>query len=173
MKKILIVVFAVLLVIGAFFLINNKKMSSPVVVTPPVVEEVKPVELCFMQKGKTNEQGFFDKFTLKMLIDNKEGKVLGELNLLPAEKDKKIGKFEGTVSAVDKVMMARTVDATWDTLAEGMNTKEQLKFIFGEGTASIGFGEMVDRGDGVYVYKDQSKILYNLQLTDVACAEIN
>jgi hypothetical protein len=172
MKKILIVAFVLVVVIGAFYFINTKDAVSPVVVTPPVVEEVKPVELCFMQKGKVNEQGFFDKFTLKMLIDNKEGKVSGELNLLPAEKDKKVGKFEGTVSEVDKVMMARTVDATWDTLAEGMNTKEQLKFIFGEGTASIGFGEMVDRGDGVYVYKDQSKILYNLQLTDVACTDL-
>lgn len=94
-----------------------------------------------------------------MLIDNTTGKVSGELKFLPAEKDSKVGKFEGTVSAVDKVMMARKVNAIWDTFAEGMNAKEQLKFIFGEGTASIGFGEMVDRGDGVYVYKDPTKIL--------------
>lgn len=172
MKKISIIVVLLILVAGAFYFLLKKEPVDEVV-NIPVVEETKPVELCFAQFGKANVRGLSDKNTLRMSLDNTKGKVTGELKFLPAEKDSKVGKFEGTVSAVDKVMMARTVDATWDTFAEGMNTKEQLKLIFGEGTASIGFGEMVNRGDGVYVYKDPAKILYNLQLTDVACADLN
>jgi hypothetical protein len=68
--------------------------------------------------------------------------------------------------------MTRTADLWWYASAEGMNVKEQLKIIFGEGTAGVGMGEMVDRGDGVYVYKDLKNISYTLSLTDVACADL-
>lgn len=171
MKKIPIVIVLLILVAGILYFVNK---TQPVAETPtpPIAEDTKPVDLCFGNFGKANERGLSDKNTLRMSIDNITGKVSGELKFLPAEKDSKVGKFEGTVSVVDRVMMARTVDATWDTFAEGMNTKEQLKFVFGEGTASIGFGEMVDRGDGVYVYKDDNKILYNLNLSDIACTDL-
>lgn len=165
------IVALVILVAGVFYFMYKKKPVDEVS-NIPGVEDAQPTELCFAQFGKANVRGLSDKYTLHMSLDNAKGKVTGELKFLPAEKDSKMGKFEGTVSAVDKVMMARTVDATWDTFAEGMNTKEQLKFIFGEGTASIGFGEMVERADGVYVYKDEKNILYNLELTDVACTDL-
>jgi len=99
-------------------------------------------------------------------------KVSGELKFFPAEKDSKVGSFTGDVSAVDPYSMARTVTAMWDTYAEGMHTTEELSIIFGEGTASIGFGPMVDRGDGVYVYEESDEILYNLHLTDIACSDL-
>jgi hypothetical protein len=162
MKKILIGVVGLGVVWGIFYFTKNDT------VVPPVAGGT--IELCFAKNGVPNERGYADKYTLSMSLDG--GQVMGELKLLPAEKDSKVGKFSGTVSAVDRVMMARTVDAVWDTLAEGMNTQEQLRIIFGEGTASIGFGEMVDRGDGVYVYKDLKSISYNLDLTDVACDQV-
>lgn len=130
------------------------------------------IELCFAKYGKANTRGYADAYTLRMLLDNENGKATGELKLLPAEKDSKVGKFEGTVSAVDRTMMARTMDLWWDTSAEGVNTKEELKIIFGEGVASVGFGEMVDRGDGVYVYKNTKDIKYSLELNDVACSDL-
>ncbi len=167
-----ILVFVVLSGIGLFFYLMNTNKVEDLAVTPPAVVTPSPaIELCFAKYGVVNSAGYADKYTLRMLLDG--GDVSGELKLLPAEKDSKVGKFEGAVSSVDKVMMARTIDATWDTFAEGMNTKEQLRIIFGEGTASVGFGEMVDRGDGVYVYKDMKSISYNLDLTDVACDELS
>ena len=105
-----------------------------------------------------------------MVLDGE--KATGELNFVPAEKDSKTGEFSGTVSAVDKVMMARTADLSWFTFGEGMEAKEQLRIIFGEGTASIGFGEMVLQSDGSYTYKDPKNISYSLSLTDVACADL-
>ncbi len=171
-KQIIIFVFIIaVLVAGFYFYQINLDSRKAVEVNVEVPSVRQPIELCFAKYGKVNERGFGDKYTLRMKLDGSN--VSGELNLLPAEKDSKVGKFMGTVSPVDKIMMARTADLWWDTLAEGMNTKEQLKIIFGEGTASIGFGEMVDRGDGVYVYKDVKGISYNLDLFDVDCKSLN
>lgn len=144
-----------------------------VVVSPtenPVVTPNQPRSLCFAfhQKGSN---GMEDKDLLRLDLNGSD--VSGELKFLPAEKDMKTGTFTGTVSKVDPKGMSRTIDAWWDTHAEGMNTKEQLSIIFGEGTANVGFGEMKDRGDGVYVYAHPEKISYSLSLTDVACEDLN
>ncbi|MEK7140191.1 MAG: hypothetical protein AAB815_00225 [Patescibacteria group bacterium] len=130
----------------------------------------KPMELCFAKFGAPDKNSFYDRYTLRLVLDGE--KVTGELNFLPAEKDSKVGEFEGTTGAVDPKMMARKADLWWYSFGEGISVKEELKIIFGEGTASIGFGEMKDRGDGVYVYKDSTKISYNLELTDVACLDL-
>ena len=177
MRKILISVIVIVILIVAFYFIKKEKVVVPVI-TPAVTTPSKTEtssdnttrELCFAKFGKPNSYGDSDMYTLRM--DLTGGNVKGELNLLPAEKDKKTGEIEGTVGAVDKVMMARTADLWWFTSGEGMEVKEQLKIIFGEGTASIGMGEMVDRGDGVYVYKDPKNISYTLNLTDVACLDL-
>ena len=115
-------------------------------------------------------RGFHDEYTLRMLLNGE--KVTGQLNYLPGEKDTKVGKIEGTVGPVDKIAMARTADLWWNTFGEGISAKEQLRIIFGEGTASIGAGELVDRGDGVYVYKDPTKLQYAFSLTDVSCSDL-
>ncbi|MFA6301215.1 MAG: hypothetical protein WC609_02605 [Candidatus Paceibacterota bacterium] len=176
MKKVLFFVVIIFIIIGVFYFINKKEAIAPVVVPPSATDtksttvDTGPAELCFAKFGTPDKNGYYDKYTLRMILDG--GKVTGELNLLPAEKDKKTGEIEGTVSAVDKTTMTRTADLWWYASAEGMNVKEQLKIIFGEGTSSIGMGEMVDRGDGVYVYKDLKNISYTLNLTDVACADL-
>ncbi|MFA6585727.1 MAG: hypothetical protein WCS86_01020 [Candidatus Paceibacterota bacterium] len=156
------VVLVVVIIIVAYFVINKK------VVAPVVINE--PIELCFAKFGTPNERGYFDKFTLRMILDGE--KVTGELNSFPAEKDSKVGKFEGTVSAVDKTMMARTADVWWNTFGEGMNVMEEQRIIFGEGVANIGFGGTADRGDGVYAYVKNPDIHYTLALNDVACSDL-
>ena len=177
MRKILIsVILIIIIILACYFFIPRKKAVAPtvtpVVTTPSKNQTItnKSTELCFAKFGTPNSYGDYDIYTLRMNMTG--ANVKGELNLLPAEKDTKTGEIEGTVGAVDKVMMARTADLWWFTSGEGMQVKEQLRIIFGEGTASIGMGEMVDRGDGVYVYKDVKKIDYSLQLTDVACLDL-
>ena len=135
MKKILISIIALILLVGAFYFFTTKKTIAPEVNTPvttptKIVVDNTTRELCFAKFGTPNSQGDADMYTLRMYLTG--GTVKGELNLLPAEKDSKIGQFEGTVSAVDKMAMARTVDAVWDTFGEGMENKEQLRIIFGE-----------------------------------------
>jgi len=160
-----VLLFMVLVALVLVFLGNkNKEVNDDVVLDD---NQNTPISLCFFKKEIPTDPSS-GKYTLRLNLNG--DKVDGELKFLPKEKDSKVGKFEGLVSPVDKTMMARAVSATWDTFAEGMNTKEELNIIFGEGNASIGMGEMKDRGDGVYVYANPEKILYNLDLTDVDCA---
>lgn len=168
MKKILLIVAVACVIVGLAFLAKKKEVAAPV--SLPVT--ANQAELCFGLFTPPNERGFSDKYTLHMLINNDKGTVTGELKFLPGEKDSKTGSFTGTVSAVDKTMMARTADIWWDTFGEGIRTTEQLRIIFGEGTASIGTGELVDRGDGTYVYKDPEHLEYGLKPSDVACSDL-
>lgn len=146
-----------------------KVVGGNLMVSDHVVAQT-PIQLCFYKETPA-PRGLKDMTLLTMNLDGT--KVTGELQLLPAEKDKKVGTFEGTVTAVDKMSMTRSIDAWWDSMAEGMQVKEQLKIVFGEGTADIGYGEMVDRGDGVYVYKTGAKITYSGSLSDTACEQVN
>lgn len=139
-------------------LINNNEIS----------EVIDPMELCFVKSNESTLPGNPDKFALKMKLDGKN--VTGELKLLPAEKDSLVGAFEGTVSSVDNQTMSRTADLWWQSTGEGQTVKQQLSVIFDESTANIGFGEMEDRGDGVYVYKDISQVDYSFILTDTTCS---
>lgn len=166
MKKYIYIILIVLLALGLYLWKIN---TAPVVSrmpAPVVVESVNKRDLCFYQ-DKKGTNNLFDRQILILHILG--DKVTGEYKNLPGEKDKKVGTFEGTVGAVDRVAMARTADVWWNSMAEGMQVKEQLKIVFGEGNAQAGYGEMVDRGDGTYVYKNASKLTYGASMTDVAC----
>ena len=143
------------LVIIFIFLFKNKKIN------PPALEVVA---MCY-QYSKETSSGFFDKAWLKMTILG--DKVTGEYQNLPAEKDSKVGKFNGIVGN------GGIADVWWDSFAEGMNVTEQLKIKFGEGNAVVFFGEMIDRGDGVYVYKDVTKLTPGFQMSQIDCESLD
>lgn len=157
---VIVVVIIVLVFIGKYFGRNQEEMPGPISTVPS--EDHR--ELCFLWNTEAG-----DKATIVMDISGSE--VTGNFNWLPAEKDKKTGPFKGTISAVDPMMMARTIDAFWETSAEGMTATEELKIIMGEGNAAAGFGEMKDRGDGVYVYADPEHLSYVPNLTDTDCSD--
>jgi hypothetical protein len=169
MKKLLYSFVAILVVAFAIWFIYKK-----IEVTPDIhfVDVPKTIQLCFYQEGPNKTlSGYYDIAWLKINLTG--DKVTGEFRNLPAEKDRKVGTFEGSVSKVDPYIMARTADVTWSALQEGMQTKEQLRIVFGEGTANAYFGEMVDKGDGVYVYKDLDKLTAGMSMNDVACSDID
>lgn len=139
---------------------NNPISSEDIDLSP----EVNARQLCYIWNTEAG-----DKAMLSM--DIRGDKVIGEFNWLPSQKDKKTGIFKGTVSPLDQKMMARTANVFWDTKAEGMTATEELKIIFGEGTASPGFGEMRDRGDGVYVYANPESLDYSLNLSQTDCGD--
>ncbi|MDE2399937.1 MAG: hypothetical protein KGL67_02945 [Patescibacteria group bacterium] len=169
MKKILTIIIALGVIVGIFYFVNKKSAVAPVA-TPTTPTEVQNAELCYAYFSSTNERGFSDLYTLHMLMSGE--KVTGELKFLPGEKDSKVGKFEGTVGGVNKTTMLQTADIWWDTFGEGITAKEQLKFTFDKNTASLGAGELIDRGDGVYVYKDPENLFYNIHLTALPCSSL-
>jgi hypothetical protein len=132
----------------------------------------KGVEMCY-QYSKKQPSGFYDKAILKMSLTGTAGtKVTGEYKNLPAEKDSKVGTFAGTVGPMDPKISARTADVWWNSMAEGMTVTEQLKIVFGEGNAAAQFGEMVDRGGGVYVYKNTKQLNSGFQMSQVDCTTL-
>ncbi len=134
----------------------------------PVVEDVPQVEsreLCYIWNTEAG-----DSATLRMTFTGEGGKnVKGSFLYKPFEKDSRQGDFIGTAGPLDQEMMARTAQTIWTVSGEGMTNQEELYIIFGEGIASPGFGEMKDRGDGVYVYADPEKISYDLHLQQTDC----
>ncbi len=173
MKKIILSITIVIIAIVAItvtIIKGDKNINQNIAVTPIYTTTPKTIPLCFYYE-KVTSRGFYDRAWLKLNITGND--VSGEFKNLPAEKDSKVGTFTGTVGAVDKMAMARIADVWWDSMAEGMQVKEQLKITFGEGTAQAMFGEMVDRGDSVYVYKDSSKFTLGFPMSDVACDDLD
>lgn len=152
-------VFVLIALVGAYFVYSFPKDKK-------ITEESKTVDMCFSYAKKT-ASGFEDKAWLLMKIDGE--KVTGEYRNLPAEKDSKVGTFVGTVGAFDPYISGRRAEVMWNSLAEGMNVTEELMIEFGEGSAVALFGEMVDRGDGVYVYKDKTKVTPGFLMSQVDC----
>ena len=163
MKKIPIYIasFIVIMLLVLAFVWNNKKIET--VQNTPAPEAIG---MCY-QYSQNTSNGLADRAWLKMSI--LEDKVEGEYHNLPAEKDSKVGKFSGTVGKMDPKISGRIADVWWDSFAEGMSVTEQLKIEFGEGSAVALFGEMVDRGDGVYVYKDTTKLTPGFQMSQTDC----
>jgi len=171
MKKIFYVLLALLLIFVVILVVQNKR-SQNIIIQEPVDEIVvkEPLSLCFVKFGEKQASGFYDKFTLRMNLLG--DKVDGYLKILPAEKDASVGSFEGSVSAVDPYTMARTIDAWWTREGEGRTEKSQLRIIFGEGTANVGFGAMKENADGSYSYEDLEKIDYSMSLNDYSCIDL-
>lgn len=124
------------------------------------------VAMCYFY-GKDNPNGVEDREWLRLDIDGNN--ATGEYQHLPAERDSKVGVFQGTVGEFDPYIAGRRADVWWDSMAEGMQVTEQLLLEFGEGSAVALFGEMMDRGDGTYVYRDASTATPGFPMAQVDC----
>lgn len=145
---------------------KNKEVKNDLKEEEGTVSNIVPVDMCYYRSESTSS-GFLDRSWLKLKISGEN--VTGEFQNLPAEKDSKVGKFEGTVGPVNQRTMSRTANVWWNSFAEGMNAKEEFIINFGDGSASVGFGEMIDRGDGVYVYKDKNNLYYQPSMSQIDC----
>lgn len=152
--------------IMVYVIVSNAKneiaLNTQEEVVTPTVETR---ELCYVWNTEAG-----DNATLRMSFSGDGGKnVEGSFVYRPFEKDSRQGSFSGTAGPVDQAMMARAARTLWTVSGEGMTNQEELNIIFGEGMASPGFGEMKDRGDGVYVYANPEKISYDLNFQQVDC----
>lgn len=143
----------------------------PVAQTPGEYDEsvlenpsVNAVQMCYIWNTEAG-----DKAMLSMDIRGEN--VVGEFNWLPAEKDQKTGIFKGTVGPLNQMEMARTVNAWWETTAEGVTNTEQIIIKFGDGSAGVGFGEMVEDGQGRWVYVDPNKLSFEPNLSQTDCGD--
>jgi len=166
LKQIVIIIF-IIIIIGAVVLSFKYKKEDVVIVDNNTnTEQKESVQMCYYRSTKTTS-GFYDVAWLKLNILG--DKITGEFDNLPAEKDSKVGTFEGTVGPLIPEIMGRKASVWWNSFAEGMNVKEELAIEFGDGSATVGFGEMIDRGDGMYVYKDKNNLTYIDSMNQIDC----
>lgn len=173
-KQILIVLLIVILAGGIFLNIKYNKNSdiSKTNNNQEQKEQYQNIEtrsLCFY-KNKKNEIDLYDRAWLELNISN--NKIKGEFQNLPAETDSKIGKFVGIMDQLDQNNMSRSATLLWDSFAEGIETKEELLVKWGDGSATVAFGEMIDRGDGVYVYKNKNNLYWIEQMDQIDCENL-
>lgn len=161
MKKYIWALIIILILGGVYYYSQNKKVTS---------ENTNNTDslMCFTYISEGN--GIKDLYNLK--FDIKGENVNGELNFLPAEKDSKVGEFKGLISPYGEDSSTRIIAAWWDTMGEGIKNREQLAILLKGETASIGFGEMKESGDGSYVYADPSQVSYTLHLQSVDCSSL-
>lgn len=170
-----IVLITVLIVIAAIF--GAQKRAPAPAENPSPIEPVAatPQDLCYYSSTDA-PHGLKDIYWIRMTLTDgatKNGNVSGEFRSLPAEKDSKVGPFTGTISALPATAADGTIDAWWSASAEGMTTTEQLALKYDDKKISAGFGEMIDRGDGTYVYKNPSAITYGKEIPAVDCGNLN
>lgn len=161
-------IILVIIIVGAIWFLNSKYNNEKIDKNESNNQEEisEPISLCYYLSKKTDIE-LYDRTWLKINI--LDDKVNGEFQHLPAETDSKIGAFEGEVGPLDPKIMGRRANVWWNSFAEGMSVKEELVIEFGEGSATVAFGEMVDRGDGVYVYKDKENLFYIEQMNQIDC----
>lgn len=164
----LIIIFLSIVILVSYFVFKNNEKE--IVITPTIPIKEEPISLCYYYLEK-NENGLYDKAYLRLDILGE--KVIGEFNNFPAEKDSKTGNFEGTVGPLDPKIMGRTANLWWNSFAEGIQVKEELLVEFGDGSASALYGEMIDRGDGVYLYKDKKEIFFGPSLSQISCDDLD
>lgn len=154
--KYILLALAVVLVL-LIGLIKTPKDSSPVAGVPPEVKEI-----CYIYNSEAGD-------SMSLRISSTDGKIVfGSLNLFSAEKDSKTGSFSGITKIEDGIGY---IKAIWDVSGEGLSNKEELFIIFEQNVARIGFGEMKDAGEGVYVYADPKNISYSLNLQQTDCSD--
>lgn len=137
---------------------SQKTASTPATPAAPAVNK-----LCFYR-----ESGTTMKDMAWLTVTTKDTDVSGEFQILPAEKDKKVGPYAGTIATREDMS---AVDGIWTASAEGMTNPEELIFIIDTEGAHIGFGGMKDNGAGTYVYTDRKNLTY-MDLPAVDCAQV-
>ncbi len=140
-------------------LITNKKDTSKEIQNNQNVSMHESV-MCYSY-AKENDRAWL---TMKITGDA----IKGEYHNLPAESDSKIGTFEGYMYP-DATTSEAFADVWWYSFAEGVYVMEQLHLGFDTNGAAALFGEMIDRGDGVYVYKDTENLIKGFQMSQVDC----
>jgi len=167
--KIIILSLLVIIIISAviFTIINkNDYEIKPENNNKTTIEIKKPSRICYYRSDLTSS-GFYDKAWLKLnIIDEK---VTGEFYNIPAQSDSKFGTFEGTIGSLNQNKTGNIANVLWNSRSEGMDTKEELDIQFGEGVATVAFGEMIDRGDGVFIYKNKNNHYYVKPMSEFDC----
>lgn len=129
---------------------NEEKTTAGASIDTPATSAVRQV--CYRQVTGP------DTTTVNLFINGAE--VMGELAVLPAEKDRATGKFSGTLTD-------DAITADWQRLGEGVTQTHELNFTVKGDSLLWREGERVEKqGKWVLVTPDKG---YQYVLTKVDC----
>lgn len=169
MKTIRVIIILIFIAVALSFFVRQK--PSDITELFPLDSYLNdPVDLCFSEIH-SREDTLKDEYALRMRIQ--DGNVEGELQFIPAEKDKKIGNFTGSIVSSETNNTTQNIVGLWKTQAEGMESTEELRIQFTTTLARVGTGEMKENKDGVYYYADPTNISYALKLEAVNCHDVD
>ncbi len=159
-----------ILAVAGLALLSCKKENPAVTDTPqdslpPSKTAAADVKQCYLQVT-SRKADYGDRKTLSdsilFNIERHEGdSIWGIFHWKPAEKDKKISTYKGILKGDTGTVVA-------NSNAEGMNYNEEVIFTLKDNTLAVKFGEMAEGKDGIWRYKDQSKLSEQL-LNKVDC----
>lgn len=158
-------IILVLLGVGSFLIKNNdnpSKLEDIVINTSP---EVDAKQLCYIWNTEAGDKAMIS-------MDIREENTIGEFYLSLTDEQPISGIFRGVVSPVDEATNKRSVNALWEVTSGESQLTSELVIIFEEGgVAAPGFGEMADRGDGVFAYTDPANIYFPISLQQTDCGD--
>ncbi len=152
-------IISVLLVLVILVWSENKNDQIGKIVSNPDEEQT----LCYQyEQSLSYAPELFDRSILQLQITADD--VRGHFSYLPAEKDSKVGAFEGTIDD-------GAASVLWSAVGEGVQVQEELLLEVSATSAVAMFGEMIERTDGVYAYRDRDNLYPGFIMEKVACAE--
>ncbi|NDI99052.1 hypothetical protein GWA97_08200 [Flavobacterium sp. LaA7.5] len=157
--------FATALLAG-LCLLSCKNKDEKEIITEDTTEQQEMVtaKTCFLKVTTSSPEYNKDRIITDSIVFEMERKgdsVFGVLNWKPYEKDKKFSTFKGIIRGNKGTAIA-------ESMGEGMEYKEELKFTLEGDKASIQYGEMVQGENNVWVYKEGAETAVQV-LDEVPC----
>lgn len=149
MKKLALLMFAIFTILACK---KNTKIETPIKESPdkPILETA-----CYEYNSDGNH--------ITMEITEIDSKVMANLNIAYAEKDRNQGKFVGDLNG-DKLI------GTYTFNSEGTESSREIAFLIKDNQIIEGYGEMNEEGTK---FKDTSSITYpaTMPLLKVDCTK--
>lgn len=107
---------------------------------------------CFMDVSEFKDpvSAYIVRDTVMFEMNRKGDSINGSFMLKPQEKDKKSYVFKGVLTGNKANVIARAS-------AEGQTVNEELFFTITDSAVAVKLGEMQQKKDGVWYYKDKNK----------------
>jgi len=142
-------------------LISCQKKQQPETTTENMPAETIATHTYCYARVSRNMDAVTD--SLYIHLEVKGDSVTGEMNWLPAEKDKMTGTLAGTIDE-------NAVKAIYTYSAEGQTAKEEKLFKIDGDTLRIKNGELEEH-NGVWILKNADAAPYNESVRRVNCPE--
>src|SRR5690606_23769906 len=127
------------------------------------------IERCYAQKDLQEIDAETTLYGFSFLRANINGmEVEGTYENYPAEKDAMYGSFMGEVN-VDTNSGAYLLTTLYSYSAEGMENTEEKYFILNTDQAYVGYGEMSEQDNGLYMYSDPTMVDFTYTIPMVSC----